>query len=279
MPKVVALPLPGRCRQRAKEPLQTLLQVGFQEVLHVISGTMTANYAQTELLCRVQDDDEDDTSSPVDEVDPKSGLTWQRARAEAKRSGPNRVTPPIDCPPWVCCLLPCILSTNTMRRYHSSIPENALVLREREWTDVDAVSLVVSDIIQLSRGDVAPADLAVVDCSRDSCRANSASKTLVAQATISLSTRWLPSDASREKPSSIVLNRAGGARRRAHANSTRAQGQGPAFRTVHFGRGHSCRCGHRRRYRPRSQHVCPSFLDPREVDPGRRRAGTWPPRA
>ncbi|KAJ8612344.1 hypothetical protein CTAYLR_008369 [Chrysophaeum taylorii] len=101
------------------------------------------------------------------DVDPAKGLSWARAREEARRLGSNRVSPPINCPAWVCCLLPCVLSTNKMRRFNASIPENALVLRDGEWTDVDAVSLVVTDVVRLQEGDVAPADLRVVESTPD----------------------------------------------------------------------------------------------------------------
>lgn len=95
------------------------------------------------------------------------GLTWDRARAVSRTSGPNTLTPPIDCPPWVCCLLPCLLSTESMRRFHASIAESACVLRDAEWTDLDASAVVPADVLKLREGDVAPADLRVLDCSDD----------------------------------------------------------------------------------------------------------------
>lgn len=49
-----------------------------------------------------------------------------------------------------------------MRQFAAAVPESACVLREHEWTEIDAVSLVVSDIVRLREGDLAPADLVVL---------------------------------------------------------------------------------------------------------------------
>lgn len=95
------------------------------------------------------------------------GLTWERARLEASRRGENRLTPPINCPAWICCILPCLLSTRKMRQFAAAVPESAVVLREHEWTEIDAVSLVVSDIVRLREGDAAPADLTILHKEND----------------------------------------------------------------------------------------------------------------
>lgn len=111
------------------------------------------------------DDDDENASSSFGQVDPKKGLTWERARTEGERFGPNQVTPPVNCPQWLCCILPCLMYSHRVRRLNSSIPDSAFVLRESEWTDIDAISLVVSDVVKLQEGDVAPADMLVVECS------------------------------------------------------------------------------------------------------------------
>ena len=101
-------------------------------------------------------DDENEPERPGVEV----GLTWAQARASSKR---NRLSPPMDCPAWLCCLLPCLLSTKKMRRFQHAIgDEAALVLRDGEWTDLDSSDVVVNDVVKLRPGDVAPADAKII---------------------------------------------------------------------------------------------------------------------
>lgn len=54
-----------------------------------------------------------------------------------------------------------------MRQFAAAVPESAVVLREHEWTEIDAVSLVVSDIVRLREGDAAPADLTILHKEND----------------------------------------------------------------------------------------------------------------
>ena len=70
----------------------------------------------------------------------------------------NVVDPPINCPAWVCCLLPCIKSIPSMKKFREIQPEDAEVLREGRWVRYDAASLVSGDIIRLVSHDCVPAD-------------------------------------------------------------------------------------------------------------------------
>lgn len=100
-------------------------------------------------------------------VQKATGLT--RAEALKRRSmyGLNTVTPPVNCPSWVCCLLPCILRTESMRLFHLTLPQEATVLRDGRQFRMDAISLVYGDIVYLKVGDKVPADLRIIECSSD----------------------------------------------------------------------------------------------------------------
>jgi hypothetical protein len=81
----------------------------------------------------------------------------------------NVVEPPINCPSWICCLLPCIKHTPSMKAFRQVKPEDAEVLRSGKWIRYDASSLVKGDIIRMEAGDIVPADCVVlsVDSSSD----------------------------------------------------------------------------------------------------------------
>jgi E1-E2 ATPase len=74
----------------------------------------------------------------------------------------NTVDPPIQCPAWVCCLLPCIKHIPSMKLFRSILAEDAEVIRDGRWIRYDASSLVRGDIIRILQGDVVPADCTVL---------------------------------------------------------------------------------------------------------------------
>lgn len=135
-------------------------------------------------------------------VDPRVGLSRDDAMARRSLYGANRVTPPINCPSWVCCLLPCLLRTASMQAFHAALPREAVVRRQATSAlggpaaasppssqatgtaaaaskkqqqqprkshslRMDASSLVYGDIVELSAGDLVSADMRVVECSDD----------------------------------------------------------------------------------------------------------------
>lgn len=111
-------------------------------------------------------------------VDPAKGLTRDDAMARRALYGANRVTPPINCPSWVCCLLPCLLRTASMQAYHAALPKEATVRRSGPVGDangktttrrmrMDAMSLVYGDVVELRAGDLVSADMRVIECSPD----------------------------------------------------------------------------------------------------------------
>lgn len=93
----------------------------------------------------------------------KSGLSTDEAAERREHDGCfNVVDPPINCPSWVCCLLPCIKSIPSMKAFRMIKPEDAEVLRDGHWVRYDAASLVRGDIIRLEEGDIVPADCVVL---------------------------------------------------------------------------------------------------------------------
>jgi hypothetical protein len=93
----------------------------------------------------------------------ETGLTSDQAIQRRESEGSfNVVRPPVDCPSWVCCLLPCIKHVPSMKAFSQIKPEDAEVLRNGKWIRYDAASLVVGDVIRLEEGDVVPADCVVV---------------------------------------------------------------------------------------------------------------------
>ncbi|KAL7569455.1 hypothetical protein ACA910_009638 [Epithemia clementina (nom. ined.)] len=97
-------------------------------------------------------------------TNPDMGLTTDEVTARREESGQfNVVKPPIDCPPTVCCLLPCIKHIPSMKAFRALQPDEAEVLRNGTWIRYDVTSLVVGDIIRMEEGDVVPADCVVLD--------------------------------------------------------------------------------------------------------------------
>ncbi|CAB9517460.1 Sodium/potassium-transporting ATPase subunit alpha [Seminavis robusta] len=93
----------------------------------------------------------------------KTGLSTDDAAERREEDGGfNVVDPPINCPAWVCCLLPCIKSIPSMKTFRMIKPEDAEVLRDGHWIRYDATSLVRGDIIRLEEGDIVPADCTVL---------------------------------------------------------------------------------------------------------------------
>lgn len=87
------------------------------------------------------------------------GLTRDEASSRRQSDDTfNVVDPPIMCPAWICCLLPCIKSIPSMKKFREIQPEDAEILRESKWTRYDAASLVRGDIVKVMEGDLIPAD-------------------------------------------------------------------------------------------------------------------------
>mmetsp|Transcript_8638 Transcript_8638/g.18235 ORF Transcript_8638/g.18235 Transcript_8638/m.18235 type:complete len:236 (+) Transcript_8638:65-772(+) len=117
------------------------------------------------------------------------GLTAAEAterRRDIKHGGLNTVKKPLNCPSWVCCLLPCIRHIPSMKLFKQIEPEDAEVLRDGRWVRYDAPSLVRGDIIRLEEGDVVPADCTVLSLGLESIDIDGDVSDLAADSSIEL---------------------------------------------------------------------------------------------
>jgi len=93
----------------------------------------------------------------------QTGLTTDQAGRRREEAGSfNTVSPPINCPAWVCCLLPCIKSIPSMKAFSNIQPDDAEVLRNSKWVRYDPASLVPGDVIRMEEGDIIPADCILI---------------------------------------------------------------------------------------------------------------------
>lgn len=91
------------------------------------------------------------------------GLTSADAKIRRDRFGLNLVKPPVSCPSWLCCLLPCILSSHSMVLYNECVPDYAHVKRGGKNINMDSTSLVPGDVVFISKGDRVPADIRIIE--------------------------------------------------------------------------------------------------------------------
>ena len=101
------------------------------------------------------------------DVTVERGLSSREATERRHAHGVNQVDPPVKCPGWVCCLLPCIQSLPSQKHFLAMQPDDAEVKRNGQWIRYDASSLVRADIIRLEEGDVVPADCTVLGSTED----------------------------------------------------------------------------------------------------------------
>jgi magnesium-transporting ATPase (P-type) len=97
------------------------------------------------------------------ETNLETGLTTDQASQRREQDGAfNVVRPPVDCPSWLCIILPCIKNVPSMKSFAAIRPEDAEVKRNGKWVRYDASSLVKGDIIRMEEGDFVPGDCVVL---------------------------------------------------------------------------------------------------------------------
>lgn len=121
----------------------------------------------------------------------ENGLTSDEVQSRREDVGYyNTVLPPIQCPAWICCLLPCIRHIPSMKLYQQILPEDTEVRRNQgKYIRYDATTLVCGDIIRIADGDIIPADCIVLQLETDE---------------LLIDHRYITGD---EKPVSIVTNK------------------------------------------------------------------------
>ncbi len=111
-----------------------------------------------------EDDNTEGTATVTLSNHLKSGYTTDEAsqvRESVHNDAFNVVPPPVDCPAWLCIVLPCINHLKSMKAHKNCTPEDAEVLRNGKWIRYDAASLVIGDVIRLEEGDIVPADCVI----------------------------------------------------------------------------------------------------------------------
>lgn len=96
------------------------------------------------------------------ECDPEVGLASAEAANRRDIFGANKLSPPHGLPQWLCCLLPCLLQTESMRLFEALVAESAIVRRGSRWITMDSASLVPGDVVQVKEGERVPADVRVL---------------------------------------------------------------------------------------------------------------------
>eukprot|EP01038_Epipyxis_sp_PR26KG_P016616 gene16616-22704_t len=90
------------------------------------------------------------------------GLSTALARTKRGQFQLNYVKPPFTPPAWLCCLLPCFLSMESVAKYGECVPDFALVKRNDKWINLDCLSIVPGDIVRISAGERVPADIRII---------------------------------------------------------------------------------------------------------------------
>jgi len=92
------------------------------------------------------------------------GLTNGEANERREKEGENLLVKPVNCPSFLCCLLPCLGNIKNNQYFMEVVPEDALVLRNGKWIHLDTTSLVKGDIVKVKKGYSIPADMRVISC-------------------------------------------------------------------------------------------------------------------
>lgn len=136
-------------------PKQRVREVGIQ------SQDSTAHWQRMEDMVRARvDTAEENYSSDLDKY-LERGLSSKYARAAMMAGSRNNMTSPQNCPPWLCCILPCLNGTPTMKRWRECLADEASIVRGGRTINIDADSLIVGDIVTVKAGEVAPADIRI----------------------------------------------------------------------------------------------------------------------
>mmetsp|Transcript_41321 Transcript_41321/g.54304 ORF Transcript_41321/g.54304 Transcript_41321/m.54304 type:complete len:200 (+) Transcript_41321:41-640(+) len=97
----------------------------------------------------------------------EKGLTSSEASRTREVFGENILKKPVDCPSWLCCLLPCLGNVESNQYFGEVVPDDAMVMRGGRWVTIDASSLVRGDIVKIRAGESVAADMRIIECNRE----------------------------------------------------------------------------------------------------------------
>jgi hypothetical protein len=92
----------------------------------------------------------------------EEGLSRSSRRIQREQAELNLIPPPVSCPAWLCCILPCILHTDAMKTFNECIPQYSEVKMNREWVKIDPIGILVGDIVRIKAGTRVPADMRII---------------------------------------------------------------------------------------------------------------------
>lgn len=92
------------------------------------------------------------------------GMSTQVVKQKRQASGDNTIPPPLNAPAWLCCLLPCLLRTQSMEQYKECVPLSAQVKRSgRPWVNMEATGILPGDIVKVVANERVAADMRLVE--------------------------------------------------------------------------------------------------------------------
>lgn len=91
------------------------------------------------------------------------GLTNERRKILKAEGNLNIIPSPNKCPTWLCCLLPCLLKTKSMKLYKKCLPMYAEVKINDKWIRIDPAGLLIGDLVHIVAGNSVPADLRIIE--------------------------------------------------------------------------------------------------------------------
>merc|ERR1711907_333893 len=111
----------------------------------------------------------------LDLEDKEQGKSFAAFERESQKNGDNFIPPPLPCPAWLCCLLPCLKNTELMRLHRENVPGDAWKLMNANGTLVASEGLVRGDVVEIDSKNkdnaigkaIVPCDIILFDVSPD----------------------------------------------------------------------------------------------------------------
>lgn len=91
------------------------------------------------------------------------GMTSAQAREQRMICGYNKIPAPSMLPPSLCCLIPCLKQSKARRYFDIFVPDTCCVKRNGKWIIIDSLGVVTGDLVKLTSGQHAAADLKIIE--------------------------------------------------------------------------------------------------------------------
>mmetsp|Transcript_26968 Transcript_26968/g.39941 ORF Transcript_26968/g.39941 Transcript_26968/m.39941 type:complete len:215 (+) Transcript_26968:76-720(+) len=99
-----------------------------------------------------------------------NGMEMTQRRIRRELDDMNVIPPPLKCPAWLCCILPCLLKTKDMQYFNECSAEYAEVKIDNKWVKIDPVGVLTGDVVRVTEGNRVPADLRVISVIGEECK-------------------------------------------------------------------------------------------------------------